>query len=408
MLGIVLGKKYIKVLWYQDQKAGDAMPKQQRFKTKYPGVFFVEGKGADGQPERIFYIQYRRGGKLIEEKAGRQRQDDMTPARANAKRLARIEGRESSNQEKREETQQEQWTFAKLWEEYKHARPLKGLAQDESRFKTYLLNTVGSKEPNGLVPLDIDRLKLRKLKDKSPQTVKNVLALLRRIARFGEKRNLCQGLPFQIDMPRNINNIVTEDLTDEQLGRLLQALDEDPDIQTTNMIRLCLCTGMRRSELLRLKWDDIDFNRNVIHVRESKGGKDSIIPLNESARGIVGNHPRMEDSPYVFPGRDGKKKVDPRKALNRIKEKAGLPEDFRPLHGLRHTFASSLASSGQVDLYTLQRLLTHKDPGMTARYAHLRDDALKQASDLAGRLMARSQEEPGHVVALGEKKQVEG
>jgi len=91
-----------------------------------------------------------------------------------------------------------------------------------------------------------------------------------------------------------------------------------------------------------------------------------------------------------------------------VKDKAGLPEDFRPLHGLRHTFASSLASSGQVDLYTLQRLLTHKDPGMTARYAHLRDDALKQASVLAGRLMAQAQEEPGQVVSLGEKKQVEG
>lgn len=50
----------------------------------------------------------------------------------------------------------------------------------------------------------------------------------------------------------------------------------------------------------------------------------------------------------------------------------------------------------------------HKDPGMTARYAHLRDDALKQASDLAGRLMAQAQEEPGQVVSLGEKKQVEG
>jgi len=59
-------------------------------------------------------------------------------------------------------------------------------------------------------------------------------------------------------------------------------------------------------------------------------------------------------------------------------------KDFRPLHGLRHTFASMLASSGKVDLYTLQKLLTHKSSEMTQRYAHLRDEALKKASDLAG------------------------
>ena len=67
-----------------------------------------------------------------------------------------------------------------------------------------------------------------------------------------------------------------------------------------------------------------------------------------------------------------------------------LPKDFRPLHGLRHVYASMLASSGQVDMYTLQKLLTHKDPKMTQRYAHLRDDALKRASNLAGNLIKES------------------
>ena len=71
-----------------------------------------------------------------------------------------------------------------------------------------------------------------------------------------------------------------------------------------------------------------------------------------------------------------------------IKRKAGLPDDFRPLHGLRHAFASGLASSGQVDLYTLQKLLTHKPPEMTQRYAHLRNETLKKALNLAGQIVA--------------------
>ena len=57
------------------------------------------------------------------------------------------------------------------------------------------------------------------------------------------------------------------------------------------------------------------------------------------------------------------------------------------MHGLRHVYASMLASSGEVDLYTLQKLLTHKSPLMTQRYAHLRDDALKQASEVAGNII---------------------
>ena len=88
----------------------------------------------------------------------------------------------------------------------------------------------------------------------------------------------------------------------------------------------------------------------------------------------------------------GKQRVEIRKAANRIKKAAGLPDDFRPLHGLRHVYASMLASSGKVDLYTLQKLMTHKSPEMTQRYAHLRDEALQRAAELAGSLIAETAE----------------
>jgi site-specific recombinase XerD len=74
---------------------------------------------------------------------------------------------------------------------------------------------------------------------------------------------------------------------------------------------------------------------------------------------------------------------------NQIKEAAGIPRDFRALHSLRHVYASMLASSGKVDLHTLQKLLTHKSPTMTQRYAHLRDQALRQAADLAGNIIEK-------------------
>ena len=116
------------------------MPKQQRFKTKYPGVYFIEGTSTDGRPERIYYIVYRKHGKLIEEKAGRQFKNDMTPARAARIRTQRIEGEEPTNQEQREAARQthETWTLERLWDEYRINKTLKGISQDRSRFEKYL------------------------------------------------------------------------------------------------------------------------------------------------------------------------------------------------------------------------------------------------------------------------------
>lgn len=380
MLGIVLGK------------GEQIMPRQQRVKTKYPGVYYVEGAGADGRLERIYYIFYRKNGKQVEEKAGRQFKDDMTPARAANLRSQRIHGDSPSNQERREAARQvaEIWTFDRLWEAYMVNRPgLKGLVTDENRYSLHLKPYVGNKEPKDLTPFDVDRLRLKMLKTHKPGTAKNVLELLRRLINFGVKKQLCPRAGFVVEMPK-VNNQKTEDLTPDQLSALLDAIEQDPNTQAANFMKIALFTGMRRGELFKLQWQDVDFDRGFIHIRwDPKGGQDQKIPLNPAARDLLLNHPRT-DSPYVFPGRGGRQRMDINKQVNRIKKAAGLPKDFRALHGLRHVYASMLASSGQVDLYTLQKLLTHKSAAMTQRYAHLRDDALRRASDLAGDLIGQA------------------
>ncbi len=170
--------------------------------------------------------------------------------------------------------------------------------------------------------------------------------------------------------------------------KLLEAIDKSTDIEAKAIMRLALYTGMRRGEMFKLKWDDIDFQRGFIHIRNPKGGVSQKIPLNDQARQVLENHPK--DSEYVFVRGDGEPFTDIRRRVNPIKEAAGIPADFRALHGLRHTYASMLASSGKVDLYTLQKLLTHKSPVMTQRYAHLRDEALIKASTLAGDIIEQA------------------
>jgi len=159
---------------------------------------------------------------------------------------------------------------------------------------------------------------------------------------------------------------------------------------------------MRRGELFNLKWSDVDFDQGFLYIRDPKGGPDQKIPLNKEARRVLESHDRI-GSKYVFPGRNGNRRVSVKTPINRIKKRAGLPSNFRPLHGLRHAFASMMVSSGQVDLYTLQKLLTHKDSRMTQRYAHLRDDALKRASNVAGDIIGKAIQKTNNVVEISEK-----
>lgn len=379
------------------------MPALKRFKTKYPGVFFIEALDQrTGKIEKVFYMRYRKCGKMIEEKAPMKMQ---TAARAAQERSNRITGKEKTNQERREAEEARKvaeagkWTIDKLSNAYFENRPEnKGRSVDKGRYEKYLKTPLGGKEPHELAPLDVDRIRIQLLKKRSPQTVKHVLNLLTWIINYGAKKHLCDGIKFHIQKPP-VNNLRTEDLTDSQLKALLKAIDEYSNAQIKNLMLLALHTGMRRGELFKLRWQDIDFERGFINIVDPKGGADQKIPLNKMAREILKNHPRQGfrqkgtknkyfKSPYVFPGAGGRQRVSAQAGVNEIKQAAGLPADFRPLHGLRHTYASMLASSGQVDLYQLQRLLTHKDSRMTMRYAHLRDDALKKASEVAGGIIA--------------------
>ncbi len=368
---------------------------RERFKTNYPGVFYIIGiSPLNGKDEKIYYIRFRKNGKETEEKAGRQFQDNMTPARANTLRSEKIKGAKLTNQESRAETvsqkkaEQNRWTITRLWEEYVKSRTVenRALKVDNARFNKYLRSTIGDKEPQDLYPLDVDRIRVELLKTKAPQTVKHVLGILKRSCNFGFNKMLCPPLPFRIEMPE-VDNKKTEDLTEDELHRLLKAIAVDSNKQVGNMMLMALFTGMRRGELLKLKWRDVNFSRGFIFIRDPKGGKGQSIPLNEAAKRLLENHERT-GSEYVFPGANGGQRTTVQRAAGLIRDRAGLPKNFRPLHGLRHTYASMLASSGEVDLYTLQKLMTHKTPVMTQRYAHLRDGALKKAADVAGNIIS--------------------
>jgi integrase len=148
-------------------------------------------------------------------------------------------------------------------------------------------------------------------------------------------------------------------------------------------LRLALFTGARSGEITSIKWDYIDFERRLIRLPDSKNNEPRTIHLSDSAVEVLRNTPHA--GPFVVAGM---KRGVPYKNLThawaRARKYAGL-DDVR-LHDLRHSYASLAAGRG-VSLYTIGKLLGHKDPVSTQRYAHLARDAVQAVNDELGTAM---------------------
>ncbi len=159
-------------------------------------------------------------------------------------------------------------------------------------------------------------------------------------------------------------------------------------------IRMLIFTGCRLREILDLTWDEVDLERELLFLADSKTGA-RVIVLNNLAQNILYQQPRS--SRFVFPGEiksideNADLKDRPLADLNKpwraVRRHAGI-DDVR-LHDLRHSFASVGASAG-MSLPIVGALLGHKQPSTTERYAHLDASPLRQASDTIAAKIASS------------------
>ena len=371
-------------VWPQDELRCPMSSKLKSSK-RYPGVFTRSIKSrVDQKKETHFYIRFRANGKARKEMVGTQLRDGMTAYKASLIRSQRIQ-KTQINQDSNDNAKyldNKVTTFDSLYFEYFKFKKSKYIKYDKYRYKKYIQNRFGSKQPESISLEELRDFKNEISIGLKPATIKHVLELLRRLSNFGVKYQMTKGLSFPIEMP-TLNNQKTETLTEEELKRLLSAMDQDSDQNIAKIMKMALFTGMRKGEIFNLMWTDIDFINRLIIIRNPKSGRNEHIPMNESTYDLLKYHSFHELNPeLVFPNRFGKKRVDIRKVVDRIKKRAGLPKEFRGMHGLRHVFASRLASSGKVDLYRIQNLLTHKSPQMTQRYAHLSNEVLREASEV--------------------------
>jgi integrase len=169
-------------------------------------------------------------------------------------------------------------------------------------------------------------------------------------------------------------------------------------------LRLALFTGARSGEITAIKWQHVDWPRKLVRLPDSKTNDPRTIHLSDAAVEVLRTLPRVSE--YAIAGTN---EGEPYKNLSRAwiiaREYAGL-DDVR-LHDLRHSYASLAAGRG-VSLHMIGKLLGHRVPATTARYAHLARDAAAAVNDELGAAMAAAIEkgtpQPADVVKLSRRR----
>ncbi|MCE2452525.1 MAG: tyrosine-type recombinase/integrase [Nitrospinae bacterium] len=193
-------------------------------------------------------------------------------------------------------------------------------------------------------------------------------------------QNPCRRLSLYRTRPRE-RFLTTEEY--RRLGRSLKDAEAAGSFWSPAItaIRLLMLTGCRRSEILNLKWDDVDRTAGDLRLRDAKAGP-RMVPLTNPVRRVLDELSRQPDNPWVIIGqRPGKNLTDLHHYWRSIRERAGL-SDLR-LHDLRHSYASRALALGE-SLYTISKLLGHSTVTTTARYTHLMLKAEKEAATRVG------------------------
>jgi integrase len=248
----------------------------------------------------------------------------------------------------------------------------------------------------------------------TPYSANRMLAVLGAAFSFAEKRGL---VPESFNPARKIEKYKESPreryLTEKELARLGEVIREaeatglprKPSAskhapkQPENLVRklspsaaaalrLLLLTGCRVSEILNLRWTEVDIQRGLLFLPDSKTGRKTVV-LSGAAAAVIDAQPRL--GIYVIAGetagqKDEKPRADIKKAWELVRSHAGL--DGVRLHDLRHSFAS-VGAGASLGLPMIGKLLGHSQPQTTARYAHLDADPVRAAANvIAGKIEA--------------------
>ena len=236
----------------------------------------------------------------------------------------------------------------------------------------------------------------------SAKTVRNINQVISSAMDMAVRHKLILTNPTEgCELPK-VEHREMKTLPAEQLGAFLREAKESGVYELYYME---LATGLRRGELLGLKWEDVDLQNGIIHVRRQVARVDGEvkelplktknsyrnISISQDAVAMLTEMEAHRSSDYVFPSSTGGP-ISPdsvNNMLHRVLKRAGLPS-IR-FHDLRHTFAT-LALQNGVDIKTVSGMLGHFSAGFTLdTYAHVTTSAQKEASRTMGKVLKTSQ-----------------
>jgi integrase len=348
---------------------------------------------------KSYVVRYRvgggRGGVLRQQMLGRQGKLTPEEARVDAKKILNAAERGIDTQAIKAEARAAITVSALcdlyLAEGVATKKPAT-LVADTSRIKWHIKPLIGPTKINRLSKADVERMmrgiadgktateNAKHVKGGKPSATRS-LSLLRSIMTFAQDRRLIAESPAKgvkaYTPNRRERFLSAKEMA--ALGDALVAMEaEGRDRAPLNIIRLLALTGARRNEIARLRWSEIDTERSMLRLMDSKTGA-KVIQLGAPALALLATISKS-DSPFVFPqpGEPDKPFRGLFYAWELVRDRAKLP-GVR-IHDLRHSFASAGLASGQA-LPLIGKLLGHAQVATTARYAHLADDPVRAAAD---------------------------
>jgi integrase len=225
---------------------------------------------------------------------------------------------------------------------------------------------------SAITALDLENYKTARRQEIKPASVNREMAMIKHMFNKAVAWGLLKDNPLRQVLKFKEPPGRVRYLSNEEIRELLSCCNG----HVKSIVVMALYTGMRRSEILNLKWADIDMRNRLISIRHAKNNESRQIPISNPLYDELRAVGQQVSEQHVFCGEDGKPFLDVKTGFKAALRRAGI-KDFR-FHDLRHTFASHMAMSG-TDIQTLQKLLGHKDIKMTLRYSHLSDSHLKEA-----------------------------
>lgn len=334
-----------------------------------------------------YFIDYYFQGKRYREKAGTNKRE---AEHALAIRKAEIlQGRFQIRQPSRT-------TFADFAESYMvYAKANKRSWLRDHTSLTHLLPVFGAKKLGDITTHAIEAYKIKRLERVKPATVNREIVLLKHM--FNLAINWGKAMVNPVRGIRLLREAALPEriLTREEITKVLAVCSD----YFKPIVLTALHTGMRKMEILTLKWAQVDLETRVITILFSKSGRIRKIPINAILYDVLTGLKEKSASEYVFTCR--RTKLPPgsiRTAWLTAIRKSGIMHCR--FHDLRHTFASHLVASG-VDLITVKELLGHSEIKMTTRYAHSAPATKVKAVEALEKCIG---EEHGHYLDTRPKK----